>query len=297
MAAKKTKAPVRETAADALRRLLLEQFAEAMKNEPRAARGSVEGLHDVRVAFRRMRSLTTTFAQVSPKYLARLDRLASKVCDRMGDARDIDVWIGLFMELDRAGGTQGLAAGEKRKVLAELREARTKLAAGALGCSAYAKAKKMLRDLAGKNPFRGGSDGPGVEKLAARRILVVREMVEQRHRQVGSFASEAAHRLRRSARRMRYLSEFFAQKLGAESVRAGRWITKAQASLGKMHDIDSALEFSRELPSGKARAEVRRKLKERRKAHLDGFKTAWRHYADSALQAKWRKRLETLSRS
>lgn len=276
--------------------MLLEQFAEIQKNEPSALRGSVDGLHDVRVAFRRMRSLTATFGQLAPKYLSRLDRLASKVCDRMGDARDIDVWIALFMDLDRAGGAQGLSVAEKRKVLAELRAARTRLAASALGCSAYAKTKEMLRGLARKKAFRGGEGGPEVETLVARRILVVREMVEQRYRQVGSFSSEAAHRLRRSGRRLRYLSEFFAEMLGAESVRAGRWITKAQASLGKMHDVDSALELSKELPSGKARMEVRRNLKRRRKAHLEQFKAAWRHYEDPVLQSKWCKRLEELSR-
>ena len=49
-----------------LRYFLAQQMAVIRKNEPRAIRGSVEGLHDIRVALRRMRSLAMTFAPLDP---------------------------------------------------------------------------------------------------------------------------------------------------------------------------------------------------------------------------------------
>ena len=109
---------------------------------------------------------------------------------------------------------------------------------------------------------------------------------------MGSYSKGPAHDLRRAGRRLRYLAEFFAEDLGPACVRAGKWITKAQAALGKVHDCDSALELSRDLPSGAARAAVRRALRKRRAAQLRKFKTAWRRYADPRLQQAWRARLE-----
>ena len=135
------------------------------------------------------------------------------------------------------------------------------------------------------------SPPPPPAAYAARRILKVRALVAERYGRVGNFSKGPAHDLRRSGRRLRYLSEFFAADLGRESVRAGRWITQAQAALGKVHDCDSALEFSRDLPAGGARTAVQRHLRRRRAAQLRKFKAAWRHYADRRLQQAWRARL------
>ncbi len=285
----------RETADELLRRLLREQLAVVVKNEPRAVRGAVEGLHDIRVALRRMRSLAATFTKLDEDFLGRLDRRASKACDRMGDARDLDVWIELFRGMVKAEGGEGIPLGERRQVMAMLRRQRTRLAAEALECGMYRRVKKMLRDrLRRRLPARRKVPPP--EVFAARRMMAVRELIEERHRRVGNFSKGPAHDLRRAGRRMRYLSEFFAAGLGRACVRAGHWITKAQAALGKVHDCDSALELSRDLPSGTARAEVRRALKKRRAAQLLKFKTAWRRYADRRLQKAWLARLEAAAK-
>jgi triphosphatase len=281
-----------ETADAALRRLLKEQIAVIAANEPRARKGSVKGLHDIRVALRRMRTLAATFRALDPAFLAQLDKRASKVCDRMGDARDLDVWIELFGSLEQAGGLDEIPLRERRAVRKALREARTRLADEALACGAFRRVKKLLRERLRQRLPRRPAPPPPVEALAARRMLAVRELIGERHRKVGGFSSKPAHDLRRSGRRMRYLAEFFAERLGPECVRAGNWITKAQAALGKMHDCDNALELSKELPTCKARAAVRRGLKIRRMAQLAKFKVAWRHYANRRLQDRFRRRLE-----
>ena len=263
-----------------------------VKSEPRATRGSVEALHDLRVALRRIRSLAITFAELDEEFLDRLDRRTSKVCDRMGNARDLDVWIELFRGMVKAGGLDGVALQERRAVLAVLRRERTRLAAEALSCGTFRRVKKMLRGyLRHRRPARRRKLPPP-EAFVARRMLAVRVLVAERYRQAGNFSRDPAHDLRRAARRLRYLAEFFAPRLGRVCVSAGKWITKAQAALGKVHDCDSALELSKDLPSGAARAAVRRALKQRRAVQIRKFKTAWRHYADRRLQKAWLARLE-----
>ncbi|MGD9782205.1 MAG: CHAD domain-containing protein [Kiritimatiellia bacterium] len=282
-----------ETADEALRRLLAEQFAVVAKNEPRAARGSVRALHDIRVALRRMRSLARTFGKLAPDFLESLDERASKVCDRMGDARDLDVWIGLFRGMVKADGGKEIAVRDGRAVLADLKRARTRAAAEALTCGMFRRTKGMVREFLRRRPPGRGKQAPARESFAARRMLAVRGLIEDRYRRVGNFSKGPAHDLRRAGRRMRYLAEFFAPWLGRDCVRAGKWITKAQAALGKVHDCDSALEFTKELPTGSARAAVRRSLRKRRAAQLRKFKTAWRHYAGRRLQTAWRAQLES----
>ena len=289
---KSPRPPAAETARQMLRRLLAQQYKRVLESEPRAAQGSVEALHDIRVALRRMRSLTTTFRKLDEEFLEELDGRLSKVCDRMGDARDLDVWIALFRGLAKSEGRDRVPPRERRAVLILLRRERTRRATDALNCGLYRRTKKMLANrLKGRLPARERA-APPPEAFAARRILAVRTLIAERRRRAGNFSRDPAHDLRRAGRRMRYLTEFFGPLLGSACVRAGKWITKAQAALGKVHDCDSALELSKDLPSGTARAAVRRALRKRRAAQLRKFKAAWRRYADPRLQQAWRKRLE-----
>ncbi len=281
-----------ESADRVLRRHLSAQLAVIVKNEPSATQGSVEALHDIRVALRRMRSLCMTFGKLDKKFLDPLDRRASKLCDRMGDARDLDVWIGLFRELIREGGVEDVSVRDRRAVLSLLQQERTRLAADALSCGAFRRVKQMLREyLRRPLPQRRKERSPPAV-YQARRMLAVRKLIEDRRKQAGNFSKGPAHDLRRAGRRLRYLSEFFAEGMGPICVRAGNWITQAQAALGKVHDCDSALDLSQGLPTGKARAVVRRALKRRRAEHLRKFKAAWKEYANPRLQEAWLVRLK-----
>ena len=282
---------VPETAPGVLRRHLAEQLAVVAASEPKAARGSVEALHDLRVALRRMRSLIATFAKLDRDFLEPLDRRIAKVCDRMGEARDMDVWIDLFRGLIQAGGLDNMPSRDRKAVLTVLQRQRMHLATDALTCGLFHRVKKELRTRLGKSAA-WRKKAPAPEVFVAKRMLGVRRLIEERYRRVGNFSKGPAHDLRRAGRRLRYLTEFFAPRLGSACVRSGRWITKAQAALGKVHDCDSALELSQGLPSGAARVAVRRALKKRRAAQLRKFKTAWRRYADPRLQKAWRTRLE-----
>ena len=287
---KSTRTP--ESAEDVLRELLAQQFAVVVKREQQAVKGSGEALHDIRVALRRIRSLASTFSGLDEKFLDSLDERISKVCDRMGAARDLDVWIELFRSMIQAGGLKKIALRDRRAVLVTLRRERTHLAVDALACGMFQRVKKMLRDyLRSRRPARRKAL-PSTEAFVARRMLAVRKLIEVRHERVGNFSQGAAHNLRRAGRRMRYLSEFFGPRFGSSGVRTGQWITRAQAALGKVHDCDSALEFSKDLPSSAARAAVRKALKKRRAVQLRKFKTAWRHYANRRLQKTWQTRLE-----
>ena len=281
-----------ERAATVFCRLLAEQRAIVLKNERPVLAGSVDALHDLRVALRRIRCLAATFVKLDRKKLTDLDRQLAEVCDAVGLARDLDVWGDLFRRLLRTGGLQQITRAEQRRVFAALRQQRTVLVKEAVQSPQFRHLKQALRAcrpgaLAGVRP-----DTPPARVFAARRMLEVRAIVADRYRKVGNYSKEPAHDLRRAGRRLRYLVDFFAADLGRETMRAGRWITQAQAALGKVHDSDNALRLSRDLPSGDARAAVRCQLRKYRAKQLIKFKTAWRRYTNPRLQKAWLLRLE-----
>lgn len=284
--------PASERAATVFCRLLAEQRAIVLKNERPVLAGSVDALHDLRVALRRIRCLAATFVKLDKKKLTDLDRQLAEVCDAVGLARDLDVWGDLFRCLLRTGGLQQISHAEQRRVFAALRQQRTVLVTEAVQSPQFRHLKQALRACRPGALAGGRPDTPPARVFAARRMLEVRAMVADRHRKVGNYSKEPAHDLRRAGRRLRYLVEFFAHDLGRETIRAGRWITQAQAALGKVHDSDNALRLSRDLPSGNARAAVRCQLRKYRAKQLKKFKTAWRHYTNPRLQKAWLHRLE-----
>lgn len=281
-----------EAADAALRRSLAKLLAVVSANEPRARKGSVAGLHDIRVALRRMRTLAVTFAPLDRGFLGKLDQRAAKTCDRMGAARDLDVWLELFRDMEGVGDLDEIPRRERRAIRHELRAARAPLAAEALECAAFQRVKKLVHDWLRAPDSRPPASVRPVIAYAARRMLDVQDLIQRRYRKVGSFSSKPAHDLRRAGRRMRYLCDTFGDHFGRDGVRVGHWITKAQAALGKMHDCDNALDLALKLPTGKARAVVRRNLKRRRAVHLARFKKLWPHYADPRLQDRFRQRLK-----
>jgi len=284
-----------ETTEQALRRLLGRYLSQVRQAEPATAKGSVDGLHDLRVGLRKIRNVVLLFHDVDPSFLGKLDRRISNVSDRMGEARDLDVWAAIFRELDAAGGQGRISRRDRQAVEKGLKKQRDRLTAAALADPVYREVKAMVWAYIRTVPSRKSKKSP--RGLAARQMLVVRDLIDARYRRVGGYSCNRAHQLRKAGRRMRYLAEFFAPDIGPVCVEATEVVTRVQSALGKVHDCDSALELSADLPTGKARTFVREALSSRRADYLHKFKTAWRQYADRRLQQAWQAQLEAASAS
>ena len=283
--------PAPETAQQALRRLLAEQIEVINKNESGIRSGSVKALHNARVALRRVRAIADTFSPVARGYLKKADKHAKAVSDQLGRARDIDVWMELLEDFQQASGTLGLDPAEQDDMMAALRQQRNDYARAALDSTAYRRLMEEADAFFSKPAAAPKRGLPTLRELAARRILAVRDLIARRFRKVGAYSKEPAHDLRRAGRQMRYLNEFFEGCFGKEGNRAGKWIARAQGVLGKVHDCDNALELSKQMPAGKARSNVRRKIKQQRKKYIQQFQTSWNRYADKELQRVWEQRL------
>ena len=84
-----------ETYRTAMRSLIGVRWEEVWKAIPRAAEGTdIEGVHDVRVASRRLRAAMDVAAPAfPPSWYKPLHRLAKEITSELGEVRDRDVMI------------------------------------------------------------------------------------------------------------------------------------------------------------------------------------------------------------
>ncbi|MBO1074258.1 CYTH and CHAD domain-containing protein [Roseomonas marmotae] len=207
---------------------------------------SHEGVHQSRVATRRLRSCLKQFRPaLDGTALRALDAMLRDLAQAMGEARDLDVFLmNLGAELEAAIGP------DDRRLGALLRKARARRQA------AYAALREMLT-------------GPGFRQLiwAAARLSVLREWgsdappdhdtklrpfaaatlsrrwrrLRRRGEKIESLDAEGLHELRLEAKRLRYAAELFAPLWpGKTSRRFIKRLSAVQEALGLANDTHVA---------------------------------------------------------
>ncbi len=197
---------------------------------------SIEGLHQLRVGFRRLEVALGSFAREFNKdWLEELRGRAKVLSSRLGPARDLEVFLG--ERLDRAVDEA------ERDVLAPLR-ARAQEACQAAwkqaqACVAGADFALFLDDVAGlaasRLPLAGDRKLP---KVAARILDAQEKRALKRGRIAKSLDESDLHRLRIALKKLRYSAEFFAPLYKKKKVK--RYLAKVrklQDDLGEINDI------------------------------------------------------------
>ncbi|MBR0659395.1 CHAD domain-containing protein [Neoroseomonas oryzicola] len=207
--------------------------------------GGPEGVHQTRVALRRLRSVLRVFrAATDGAPLRALDTRFREVLSVLGPARDWDVFLGGI-------GRQVSEAFPDEKRIASLlrgaegrRHAAYEAVLAMLGAPAW---RMLLIDATGTFLARPWRDGATVEALAALDAPVEafgRSILERRWsrlRRAGEdfeeLSAEALHELRLDGKRLRYAAEVFAPLFGAKAGRRFlRRVAALQEGLGIAND-------------------------------------------------------------
>ena len=213
-----------------------------------------EGLHDMRVASRRLRSALRDFSPYLRRSKLRRARDELKAfADALGRVRDGDVALMALEELaaeappEVAAGVR-LFADERRRKLAG---ARSELE-GTLTEDTLADLRRVfaaaLEDWpkASRRPS-GVGDRPeekgagGVSFRRAGRNIILARLVELQDLSASlyrPFKAEPLHRLRIAAKRLRYAVELFDPCWNNSIKPCAKEIAKMQTSLGELHDCD-----------------------------------------------------------
>jgi CHAD domain-containing protein len=217
----------------------LAQLGDALE-QARRARGaeSVEAVHDLRVASRRLRAFGVTFRELIPdKTRRRLEQKLKRVTRAVGALRDLDVQLELVEGRLGAAETE-LACGalEHLLELLELRRAKGyRRAERRLGAVQLGAISRHVH-----RASRAVSDGLSERDAEAYALSVLDGLVADAAEQMptdGAEDPERLHRLRIDVKELRYALELFEPMLGARFEALYARATALQEVLGAYHDL------------------------------------------------------------
>lgn len=203
----------------------------------------IEGVHDMRVASRRLRSALRDFAPFLRRKSVPQRRLKA-LADALGRVRDEDVAIEALERL-KAKASEQLATGieqvmdERRWRRERAREALERMltedALAEMQEKYSARFERALRRDIKENQAQALSF-----RHAGREIILARftELQELSSSLYHPFEIDALHRMRIAAKRLRYAIELFASCWGGTLAEIAKEIAELQSSLGELHDCD-----------------------------------------------------------
>ena len=233
------------TSAGSLLRQRLAEQREALRVAEAAVRaGEPEGLHDLRVAMRRMRSALATFRPILDTSVTEPLRAELKwASGRLGEARDADVAADqtdhLLDEADLTGLEDDAVSGLRARLRLDAAAA-TDVVDETLDSTRYAATMFLLDDLV--------ADPPLTEKAEQEARKVARKRVRHDARRVLERAATAKaaddpeertarlHEVRKAAKRLRYAAETARAVTGKRVRRIGKRAKGVQSVLGDHHD-------------------------------------------------------------
>jgi triphosphatase len=240
---------------DAFRTIVGENLSHLLSNKSAALAGDAEGIHQVRVAIRRLRSALRLFGprlecHAAAAFQSKLQRVGRII----GAARDWDVFClealpKAFTEIEEFGWNRLLReAADARRRDADATSASeingAPFTALVLGLSAWIETGEEHMDLLGnkelKEPF---------SETSAVLLDRIADRVDKRGRGVGPETSaEELHPLRKSLKKLRYSIEFLSSIYPQKATkRYLRPIKNLQKTLGIINDAAAALRLAEQL--------------------------------------------------
>jgi CHAD domain-containing protein len=266
-------APVdtRQTVEDAFQRILRATLASVKEWEPTAIAGEdPEGVHQVRVGLRRMRSALGVFRPAIPpeatRPLAKDMRWAAKTLDH---ARDLDVYIEENLGSGKKKGKTGM-----RKLAIKEREVAYGSVRGLLRGKRFTKFTHEFSQWLDARAWRSVVSEPHRARLQQEIRPFASWVLEQHRTQVLQYGkdvsrldSEQLHKLRIDCKKLRYATEFFSPLYGKQIDGFNNDLKALQELLGTLHDTVVMTGLQRELLRGHRDAKLQRqcdRLKKRR---------------------------------
>lgn len=222
-------------------------YTHWLDNEAAALDGTdPEGVHQMRVALRRLRSATAIFAEVIPQEQQDWLRGESKwLADALGTARNWDVHIAEIIDplVEARESDDGLALlrrqceGARMDGYRDLREV--------LASRRYTEFVLRFGEWLESGAWRNGGDAGQIALLAQPLRLLADRLLTRQHRKVlkrgrglKRAAPEDRHELRLAVKKFRYSVDFFATVYGSRKTRdyLSR-LTALQDTLGDLNDV------------------------------------------------------------
>jgi inorganic triphosphatase YgiF len=279
---------------DAFAQLLRSALHQLLLNQPAAEDGrNPEGVHQLRIALRRLRCALTMLRSLAPS--AKLESLradAKWLASTLAAARNWDVFLGqTLVEVAHACGT--VAGFDLVREIAEQSRHHGYVAArSALTDRRAGRFELALGSWIEQRGWRCDVSADHLTELAAPAIAVaVRALAKQhdrvlkRGRHFKRLPLEARHDLRLAVKKLRYTADFFLPLLGDDGTakRYARRLSRLQERLGRYNDAGTTRHLMAELPRDAMPASAREAL-----GAVLGWQACRLASAETEVWAAWR---------
>jgi triphosphatase len=214
-----------------------------LRNEDAALAGDAEGIHQMRVAVRRLRAILSAFAPLLPRAQRRWASGELRwFADVLGETRNLDVFANDLLRPARAA----LPAPDEFERLARAIERRRRAAhkevVRAISSTRYTEALLALLRWFDGGEWRAGGDARGldrpVEDIAPLLLDRCRRQAAKRSRNFVAQSAKQRHRLRISLKKLRYTAELLGSLYDpAETRRFVQRLKRLQDDLGDANDV------------------------------------------------------------
>lgn len=207
----------------------------------------IEAVHDMRVATRRLRSALRDFACVLRKRpLKQVNKDLKKLADSLGAARDLDVSIVALEKLQTKAEDKAIKSGIE-KLIGEKREKRASTQLDlmeTLDVSAIEDLRSRFYESLEKATRRKNKSQPISFTEAGREAVFdgLQDFCKLSDSLYKPFEVKKLHRLRISAKRLRYAIELFTKCWGEKIAPFAEEVAEMQSFLGEVHDADAWIE-------------------------------------------------------
>jgi CHAD domain-containing protein len=221
---------------------------QILANEPGVRGGDAEALHQMRIGLRRLRTAIVGFAKLFTE--TEQERIKAELkwaTNQLGPARDLDVLAAdVLKHLSENDAGEKEFAEVSRDFTARRAEAYAR-AGGFLRSDRFRKCLLDVTEWIETGPWTNSAAASAdterpVEEHAAAILAKRRKQVRKRGRHLSELSARARHELRISAKKLRYMTEFFAgvfpgQKNAKRREAALTSLKQLQENLGRLNDI------------------------------------------------------------
>ena len=222
--------------------LLVRQRLGALKRAlPLARDGDVNGVHQARVATRRLREAVPLIARGARG--RKLARTIRRLTQALGPVRELDVALLMLDEIAAAKGVprggvarlQQVVREERRLLHRDMLRAVDRTNLDKLTKKAVAAARERDEIVASHPRTRDPQQTDGARKRAARRAQALRATIENA---AGIYLPDRLHDVRIAVKKLRYSMEIVRELSASRAVARIMALKRAQDLLGRMHDLE-----------------------------------------------------------
>jgi inorganic triphosphatase YgiF len=241
------------SASDALSAILNHSLVHLIANEAAARQGyDPEGVHQMRLALRRLRSALTVFRPLLPGgIVARLRGELKWLAAELGAARDLDVLIDTQLAPVTAAFGEEVALQRLEELARNARGAAYERVRNACDTTRYTALLLEVSRLGETRTWHERLDPDALRGLAAPALEFANALLTDRHqkarkrgRRLGMLSADERHLLRLAVKKLRYAADSFRSLYSEEAARPYlKRLSRLQEQLGLLNDIEIARRF------------------------------------------------------